>query len=355
MVYNKNGKIVIIDFEENHYDYVISVYEYLYNQGFRNMLIYLNQGIYTNFIKELKFTNDHIDLKKVKVYRNKNIYRNIFLDLIREKPDKIYINTILYGKDLIIYSLLLFFTNLKIIITVHNVNAFFDYPIKKKYFINPKSLIIKLLITFICNRTEKFIVLNEYIKEYAKNFTKKDIEVLPFKLPINNKNIINFKELYKKNMIKIIIPGKVNDERRDIFNLLEIIEKVLNKRKDLLFIFLGELDKKNTKKISQRKFIFFKKNFDNNIVWFENYVSQEKFNAYMIQSNIILAPLNKEIRVYGGSKELYGISKASGAEFDAYKYGKKLVIPYFYKIANTSVKVMYYRDYNDLLKIILEI
>lgn len=352
MVYNKNGKIVIIDFQKNHYDYVISVYEYLYNQGFRNILIYLNQGIYINFIKGLKFTNNHIDLTKVKVYKNKNIYRNVFIDLFKEKPDKIYINTISYGKDLLIYSLLLFLLNFRIIITVHNVNTFFNFTQNKR---NIKSMAKKLLINYIKTRADKFIVLNEYIKDYAKNFTEEDIEVIPFKLPINNKNLINNKKLYKKNMIKIVIPGTVNDERRDIFNLLEIIEKILNKRKDLLFIFLGKLDKKNTKKIIQRKFIFLKKNFDNNIIWFENYVSQEKFNAYMIQSNIILAPLNKEIRVYGGSKELYGISKASGAEFDAYKYGKKLIIPYFYRIKNPRIKVIYYQNYKELHKLLKEI
>ena len=351
MVHNKNEKIVIIDFQKNHYDYVISVQENLYKQGFRKILLYLSQEIYTGFSKEIKIIKNHIDLTKVKVYKNKNIYRNVFIDLFKEKPDKIYINTISYGKDLLIYSLLLFLLNFRIIITVHNVNTFFNFTQNKR---NIKSMAKKLLINYIKTRADKFIVLNEYIKDYAKNFTEKDIEVIPFKLPINNKNLINNEKLYKKNMIKIVIPGTVNDKRKDLINLLEIIEKILNKRKDLLFIFLGKLDKKNTKGTIQRKFNFLKEDFNNNIIWFENYVSQDQFNTYMIQSNVILAPLNKEIIVYGG-KELYGISKASGAEFDAYKYGKKLIIPYFYKIANPSINVKYYYDYNELFKIILDI
>lgn len=352
MVHNKNEKIVIIDFRKNHYDYVISVYENLYNQGFRKILLYLGQEIHDSFLKEIKFINNHIDLSKVKVYKNKNVYRNLFIDLFKEKPDKIYINTILYGKDLIIYSLLFFLINLKIIITVHNVNTFFNFTQNKR---NIKSMARKLLINYIKVRAEKFIVFNKYIKDYAKNFTEKDIEVLPFKLPINNENRINNKKLYKKNMIKIVIPGTVNNNRRELLKILEIIEKALNIRKDLVFIFLGELDKKSTVNYILKKFIYLKNIFNENIVWFESYVNQDKFNAFMTKSNIILAPLVKEIEICEGNKELYGISKASGAEFDAYKYGKELIIPYFYRIANPSVKVMYYRDYNNLLKIILEV
>jgi len=73
----------------------------------------------------------------------------------------------------------------------------------------------------------------------------------------------------------------------------------------------------------------------------------------MIISDYVLPVLLREYKINCNQVEKYGISKASGSEFDAYKYNKKLIIPNFYKIENPSIIVKYYGNYRELLKIIL--
>lgn len=351
-------KIGIIEFQKNHFDYIISLHEYLYKKGFRDIRIYLGKDVYKNFLEGKEYINNHINIKNIRIYDKKSeinykkILLQLFRDIIHDRLDHVYINTIFYGYDLIFYFFLITFAKNEIIFTIHNINYFFKY-IKKKN--NMKEILKKILLDNIRKKAESFIVLNEPLKKYAKEFTKKKIEVVPFKLPINrsyNDKVIfrSILNISKENIV-VTIPGAIANKRRDIGKVIHIIKVVLKIRKDLTFIFLGRLIDLNLEK----EFYILHKEFQKNIIYFKNFILQKDFDRYMIASDYILSPLFREYKINCKQVEKYGISKTSGSEFDAYKYNKKLIIPYFYKIENPSIIVKYYRNYNELLKIILDI
>ena len=320
--------------------------------------IYLEKDVYKNFLQEKALINNHIIKKNIRIYNverkksNRKILLQLFRDIIHDRLDQVYINTIHYGFDLIFYFILLIFTKSEIIFTIHNINFFFNYTNKKN---NLKEIIKKILLDNIRKKAESFIVLNGHLKQYAKEFTKKKIDVVPFKLPINrnyNNNMIfrSILNIPKKNII-LVIPGAVTNKRRNISKLISIIRIVLKIRKDLTFIFLGRIIDENLKK----ELYVFHKEFIKNIIYFKNFIPQKDFDKYMIASDYILSPLFREYKISCKQVEKYGLSKASGAEFDAYKYNKKLIIPNFYKIEDPSIIVKHYGNYRELLKIILEI
>jgi len=351
-------KIGIIEFQKNHYDYIISLHEYLYKKGFRDIRIYLEKDVYDNFLQEKECINNHINMNNIRIYDKKKeinykkILLQLFRDITHDRIDQIYINTIFYGYDLIFYFFLTIFTKSEVIFTIHNINFFFNYTNKKN---NLKEIIKKVLLDNIRKKAKSFIVLNGHLKKYAKKFTKKKIDVVPFKLPINRNynNDIIFRSILnipKKNII-LVIPGAVTNKRRNISKLISIIRIVLEIRKDLTFIFLGRIIDENLEK----ELYVFHKEFIKNIIYFKNFIPQKDFDKYMIASDYILSPLFREYKISCRQVEKYGLSKASGTEFDAYKYNKKLIIPNFYKIENPSIIVKYYGNYRELLKIILEI
>lgn len=128
-------KIGIVEFQRNHADYIISLHEYLYKRGFRNIRIYLGRDVYRNLLQEKEFISNHINIKNVRIYNEKRKIKNIkillqlFRDIIYDRLDQVYINTIYYGYDLIFYFLLIIFTKSEFIFTIHNINYFFKYTV----------------------------------------------------------------------------------------------------------------------------------------------------------------------------------------------------------------------------------
>lgn len=336
-----NRKIAILEFERNHFDYVISVHEYLYKKGYKDINIYISKEVFLNLEKELKLIDNHIKKEKIYVFesnsRSKNYYK-----LISDNIDKIYINTVFYGRDLIFYCILLLL-KFKLVLTLHNLKTNFEYNNNFS-----KEMLKNLMKKFINRKVSGYIVLNKTLKNNAQKYTNKLIDVVSFKLPLKT-SYIKEKKDNSNDLIEIIIPGTVNVNRRNYDKIFNVIQKILKVRQDIRFIFLGRIVTKNLKK----DILKLKKNYNKNILFFEKYICQSEYDYYMIKSNYILSPLFKDVKVINKNNEIYGETKASGAEFDAYKYNKPLIINSFYEIKNKEINTKYFDDYESLYNILI--
>lgn len=335
----KERKVCILEFEKNHVDYILAVYKNLRVKGYEKINIFIDKNIYNDFIHEIDKVDFKIEVENIITFNRKDII-SMYYKIIIQKFDVIYFNTFCI-KDIFFWHILLLFSSTKIVPTIHNARTNFIYQ-----FTSIKSIISSLGRFFMNKTSYKFVVLNSQIKDYMLRYTTKEIDVIPFKIPITKTNC-------SKNKIikKITIPGTINSKRRNYHQLIKTINKILSCRKDLLFIFLGRI-------VSEELYNDFetvKNNYPNNIIWFDYYVDQNQYNNYMIECDYILAPLKDKVKIGDWQVEYYGRTKASGAEFDAYKYNKKIIIPAFYKIKNSSINVFYYEDYNDLTKLLLRL
>jgi len=335
----KFKKIAIVEFVRTHYDFIISVHEYLYKKGYRDIKILTSSEIWKDTEYQLIKIENHIN--PTNVFTAGKV-KNYFY-ILKNNFDVIYFNSFYYSWKNIIGLLLLKILkrDTDIILTLHNIRRHFEYKSKFKF-----APLKKILITVIDKKTKKYIVLNEKLKEFASKYTKKEILVIPFKIPLKQEILTVYKN--SSSFYKIIIPGIISNKRRNYDELIKVIKNVLSKRTDFKFILLGRIVSKELIVPLTR----LKQQFPQNIQFFSSYIEQELFEKYVIESDIILAPIRKNVD--SNPQEQYGLTKASGIEFDAYKYKKPILIPSFYEIQNENIDVTYFNTYDELTKILLK-
>ncbi|MGL1890219.1 MAG: hypothetical protein OCD02_01265 [Spirochaetaceae bacterium] len=330
------NNISIIELEPNHFDYCISLFNYVKkNNADSNIKIYITQQGYENIKSEISKINSELKLDQIYTYKSKNSLV-IFFELLLHAKGHIYWNTPFYSKDMYLQALFIVLRR-NLSLTVHNLNSNFQdinlgfFKDKLKRFINCK--------------VDKFIVLNSTLKENLLQRVDKPVHVVKFKEKL--KDVFNNKS---GSSLSIVIPGTVNDKRRNYVDLIEMLKKIIDIHNNVSFVFLGKVVSNNIIEILNLLPIEYKEKF----TWFDYYISQNHYYEYIVKSDFILAPINRQITQYGLVEEYYGETKASGAEFDAYKYGKKLFIPEFYQIKDIDIDVVYYSDENiDLYNKIL--
>ena len=186
---------------------------------------------------------------------------------------------------------------------------------------------------YLLKKSKSLIVLNNRLKHNLSNYVSKDILVIPFKIPTCNY------QLKKSKKFTIVIPGTVDNKKRDYESIIKILSHV---NLDFRVILLGKMNEPGirSKIIHNKKF-----------KWFDNFVSQEDFDRYLKNCDLILAPTFQKYTWGTSAMEIYGETKASGAEFDCLKYKKRLLINDFYKINSllkTNNIVYYFFNLEDL-------
>lgn len=166
---------------------------------------------------------------------------------------------------------------------------------------------------------KKVLVLSENIV--------KNIVSIPRPLYLKSFYPIYFPSYPANQLIKkeeefwVVVPGAINEERKDIIPFLEAIEKteLVNKVK---LVLLGVIDKKiysRVKKLSEERNI--------NIELFENRISQDVFDAYIQLSDVILPLINNDF---------YDGYRISGTYNLAYAYKKVMLVEKRIKESNAD-------------------
>lgn len=268
---------------------------------------YKENNIY--FLKKLYLPTKKENILKRIIIPFLNLFI-LFKDISKYKFDEIVFSTL---QDEITKRFFFFFVNnskINITISIHNINYWFFYDHKifekqyKDFFIN------RNYSYFLNKKIEKYIVLTDYLKKKIEPYiNKKEICVLPFKK--ENKLILKKRFDFisrEENIPTFIIPGNVDNKRKDYNLIIDAFEKVKSNYK---LIFLGKtVDSKIIEKA--------KNNLKEKIIFFEEYIDEKTFENYMINSHFILTYDNKKLP--------YGILKASGIEFDGKVYMMPVLI-----------------------------
>lgn len=247
--------------------------------------------------------------------------------ICNEKIDLLFVNTIQETcKDLPHYFR--FNPSCKMILTIHNVNAFLNKKITiniKKPFRTLDTILSSIIIQRIVLPKFNGIVVYPPIKDYiiVNKMYSKEIFTMPFTFYDETKS----REIDRQDKkIKFVVIGTIEKQRRDYDLVLDTFENLFNKfPNDISLCLLGGPIGSYGQQIIRRCKKIKEKGYD--IQFFEEFVPEETFSKILMESTVVFSPTKLETRGLGVIKEIYGVSKASGALCEAIQYGKPSVVP----------------------------
>ena len=230
--------------------------------------------------------SDHRDLNNlgridpVNVFLSIKSFFKLFILLLRIKPDLTYLviaQNLAYLRDGIFILVVRIFSRAKIV--VHLRSSYF-----KKYY-DKSNWFIKKFIDFTLKKVDTAIVLGNILKPILSSWIK-NIKVIPngtdFNPDITKKNITNKKELIISYLGNLY-------EFKGIFDLLEAIKMVMERRKNIKLIFGGPWPKKEPE-VKERIFEYIKKNELENRVIFRGLIPIEEKEKFFIDTDIFVLP-----------------------------------------------------------------
>lgn len=277
--------------------------------------------------------------------------------ICNDKIDLLFINTI--QTSLIdVPHYFTFKPKCKKILTVHMVNhwfkARFGFNIKNMFRSLDATLSIYLIRYKILPNTNGINVIYLPMKDFILKNTKfkKPIFTLPFNF-YDEKTITTIKKTDGK--LRIVLPGLIEEYRRDYNLAINIFEKIFDKYKNKIIIdFLGMPIGQTGKNIIEKCKKL--KNKGYNIIFSEGFVPEEEYNQRLIQSDIIFSPLRVVNKRDTGITETYGLTEGSALPFEAIQYTKPLIIPKDFKIIDElKTSTLTYKTQKDLEEIFSEL
>ncbi len=166
----------------------------------------------------------------------------------------------------------------------------------------------------ISKKVKKYFTLNDYVTKYLREKKVRDLSIDTF-YPIFFPHL-KLREITKsESEFWIVIPGKVEQKRRNYFSLIQQLEKN-NIPKSVKFILLGPSKHFNGDgKIIESKII--SAGIRENFVLFDDFVSDETYYSYLIKSDLIMPLVEPGNEFY----ETYKNSQITGAYNIAFGFG----------------------------------
>lgn len=262
------------------------------------------------------------------------------------KPDLVILNSI-EGKHLSVYLSLLLARTERVLINVHSINNFlntsFSFPIKK---------LIRTLSKRILNlKVNGYIVNAEAMQEFIlkNNLTSKPTYWLP---PVYNK--INSYEYIYKGHVVFLIPGAIDERRRDYNLALEVFALMAKENAYVKLIIAGRPVGVYGHTIQGKANELIQKGMK--IEYYKSEVPERKFQNMVARAAIIFSPLVLSTVIHDKIEEKYGLTKSSGNIYDAIRHGKPLIVPDYIKVPKEiESSCIFYSSSNDLYLKMLEL
>lgn len=255
---------------------------------------------------------------------NENIFltdnSEIFETLEKKKYDLIIIGTV--HRHFNLYKTIV--AKFKTAIIVHNLNftKASKWQLFKSIFKKDFKYRLKLLLKESLLYAPKVYQQSHYLFGIDEQMSKNNsLKFLPIYF-----NQFNSSES-ESDIIKIVIPGTVSQNRRDYYSFFERLKQFRDLGINYKIILLGKASGKeleNIKSISDKLPHFF------NLQYFEDKISQKEFDDCMMKADVLYCPIQNKTEFFS-IPEIYGKTKISGNIGDAIKYAKPAIFPETYE------------------------
>ena len=285
--------VAIVEYNNIHLVYINALI-HIFNSEKNDITMFVSAEIEKAMIIYLK--NDYEKIKWV-IYQEK-FHEGLFkkLNLIfyiiklkcqfrKYKFDKI----VFCSPETYSFYLLPFFILLKnqgeVIVSIHNLNRVFrkSKNIKEKCF------------KYIFNKSDSIAVLERGLKKYVleNKLISKKIYVFPFDFCRSTNRS------HLENKISFVIPGNIQEERKDYRFIIEVFEEILNNY-DVEFVILGYGNTDYAKSV----LIWAEKmrQQGKNVVSYKSFVSIEEYEKRLKDATVLINPIKVSIK-----GEIYGV------------------------------------------------
>ena len=152
-------------------------------------------------------------------------------------------------------------------------------------------------------------------------------------------------------MVRFVVPGRIQEIRRDYQLLVRVFERLFAKYKDLIGLALvGEPIGDYGQGIISHCENFSRKGYD--IYCPKEYVPPRILEEKLTKADVIISPLQVKYRS-GPVEEIYTITKPTGIFSDTIKYAKPCVVPHTYNVTDeVKTSFLTYKDENDLERLL---
>ncbi|UCH71567.1 MAG: glycosyltransferase [Thermoplasmatales archaeon] len=319
-----------------------------------NVTIFTTKDLFSRLENYLENKEEYnVVLKKDK--EGLNSFLKQVEKICNEKIDLLFINTL----QLSIFYLPRFFgfhPRSKMIMTVHTANAW----LKQKPVFNLRKLdrtidtnLSSLIASkIILPRFDAINVIYPPIKDYILEETNYNKKI--FTLPFNFFNETKKTDKKENKKIQFVIPGQIEEHRREYRVLIDAFEKLYNNYNEKFNLYLlgypvGNYGKQILKRCKRMK----KKGY--NVFTFDTFVPEEEYDEIISNSDFIISPIRVKTRGMGEIQEIYGVTKGSATVYEAIQYAKPLIVPEEFNMVNElKSSTIKYSDSEDLAKTLME-
>jgi len=313
-----------------------------------NVTIFTTKNLYNKLKVYIKNISDYDIVLKDEKESISSFLKKV-KNICNERIDLLFVNTI-QETLLDLPHFLNFKPSCKMVLTIHSVNSWF----KKTPEINYKKIVKSIDTTINSYLTKKilknFNAINVIYPPIKKNILKeyhfkKPIYTLPF--GFYNKELASKQTKRRYNEILFVIPGQIEEHRRDYDFVLRVFKKIFEKNKEKIrLILLGFASGRYGTQIINKCIKMQEKGYKIN--FYEKYVPEEEFNIIMKNADFLILPIKIQTYGLGARKEYYGKTKGSAAVFEAIQYAKPLIVPDEFEITkDMSKSILRYKNQND--------
>lgn len=333
--------------------------KYLYTMAkivktdFTNVTIFTTPEIFLKIKTYLEHDLDSYEFVLKKEEESITNFLKRVENICTKQIDLLFINTI-QKTMLDLPKFFHFKPSCKMILTIHTANAWFSkkpqIDIRKVFRTVDTNLSTFFGRFFILPKFDAINVIYIPIKDFI--MTKTDYNKPVFTLPFGFHDENSVTELVKKddNKLVFVVPGQIEEHRRDYDIVLDAFEKNFRKHnKKLRLILLGYPVGLYGNRIIKKCKNFNEKGYD--LLYYDSFVSEEEYNTIMKNVDFLILPIKILSQGIGVTKEYYGITKGSAAVFESIQYAKPVIIPNeFNLIKDLESSTIRYKDVEHLIE-----
>ncbi len=260
--------------------------------------------------------------------------------------DLVILNSI-DSRLLILFMILMLSKPGRILVNLHDINNFFKLKLSLSVRTNIRSIGKKLLMLI----TNGYIVNAESMKGYMikHQLTLKPVYWLQ---PVYYAPSLPHKKT--TSMITIVVPGSIDQRRRDYKLVLEVIQEVLKRGVAVKWILAGKPVEGYGVEIIEKAKELNMQGAD--ISYYKEVIAENKFQQIIASSSLILSPLVLSTNIHDNIFEVYGESKGSGNVYDAIRHAKPLIVPSTVIVPQEIItSCITYESKNNLIEQLLKI
>jgi hypothetical protein len=235
----------------------------------------------------------------------------------KHKLDILYLNTI--SSNHLLYGFLVkLLPATRIIITIHDINCFFESRLTTGIRESVQHIGKRVLL----NHVKEFNVVSDTMIPYLKKKNER--------IKIHNIPGAVFEHRIKTNTINksihLVVPGSIDGKRRDYDKVFDVLSKAEAIELPLHITLLGGPHKEYGATIISRAAEFKGKN-TRLFYYTKKVVDQDEFDEKLDSAHFIFIPSVVQTTICNNIPEVYGITKSSGNIFDVIKHAKPFIVP----------------------------